>query len=176
LTPRGIAWGCVGAERAREFTAKARALEEARALVRSLAMTPAALRAQGIAVNADGIARNAADLLAYPGVDLQRLAAIWPVLAAIPPEIAEQIEIDGKYAGYIERQEAEIRAFRREEALRLPRDLDYAAIGSLSTEVRGKLSAARPETLGAAGRVSGVTPAALIALLRHVRRREPAEA
>jgi tRNA uridine 5-carboxymethylaminomethyl modification enzyme len=170
LTPLGMALGCVGAERARVFAAKAEALERARAEVRRLALSPTALRTRGMTVNADGVARNAADLLAYPGVDLMRLAAIWPELAGFAPEIAEQIEIDGKYQGYLERQEAEIRAFRRDEALKLPRDLDYGAIGSLSSEIRLKLGAARPETLGAAARVSGVTPAALVALLRHVKR------
>jgi tRNA uridine 5-carboxymethylaminomethyl modification enzyme len=176
LTGKGIALGCVGAERARAYAAKAAALEEVRALVRRLGLSPTSLKAHGIAVNADGVARSAADLLAYPGIDLPRLAAIWPELAGIAPEIAEQVEIDGKYAGYIERQEAEIRAFRRDEALRLPRDLDYTVIGSLSTEVRAKLAAARPETLGAASRVSGVTPAALVSLLRFVRRAAMAEA
>jgi tRNA uridine 5-carboxymethylaminomethyl modification enzyme len=173
LTPRGIALGCVGTERAAAFTAKDKALTEARALVRRLSMTPTALRSRGLQVNADGVPRTAADLLGYPDIDLARLAQIWPELAGLPPEIAEQVEIDGKYHGYLERQEAEIHAFRRDEALRLPRDLDYAAIGSLSAEVRSKLGAARPETLGAAARVSGVTPAALVALLRHVKR--PAE-
>ncbi len=177
LTPRGMALGCVGAARAAAFTAKAAALAAARDQVRALALSPSALRARGIAVNADGIARSAADLLAYPGVDLARLAAIWPALGSIPAGIAEQIEIDGKYAGYIDRQEAEIRAFRRDEALLLPRALDYGAIGGLSHEIRVKLGAAQPETLGAAARISGVTPAALVALLRHVKRRDvPAEA
>src|SRR6202789_3380414 len=119
LTPRGIALGCVGAERRAVFAAKAAALAGARTAVRQVKLSPTALQAHGIAVNADGIARSAADLLAYPGVDLARLAAIWPDLAGIAPEIAEQVEIDGKYAGYIERQEAEIRAFRRDEALKL---------------------------------------------------------
>jgi len=170
LTPLGLGLGCVGQERRRAFAAKARALAEARALVRQFSLSPSALRRQGITVNADGIARSAADLLAYPGIDLKRLGAVWPELAAIPKDIAEQIEIDGRYAGYIERQEAEISAFRRDEALRLPRGLDYAAIGSLSAEVRAKLKAAQPESLGAASRISGVTPAALVALLRHVKR------
>jgi tRNA uridine 5-carboxymethylaminomethyl modification enzyme len=174
LTPLGIKVGCVGSERAHVYAAKERALAAARAQTGRLTLTPPALRRHGIAVNEDGVARSAADLLAYPGIDLQRLAMIWPELAGIVPEIAEQLEIDGKYRGYLERQEAEIRAFRRDEALMLPRDLDYAAVGSLSTEIRGKLSAARPETLGAASRLSGVTPAALVALLRHVRRREDA--
>jgi tRNA uridine 5-carboxymethylaminomethyl modification enzyme len=101
---------------------------------------------------------------------MARLQAVWPELAAIPPAIAEQLEIDARYAGYLERQEADIRAFRKDEALALPADLDYDAIGSLSTEIRSKLGAARPATLGAAGRISGVTPAALVALLKYVRR------
>jgi tRNA uridine 5-carboxymethylaminomethyl modification enzyme len=170
LTPLGVELGCVGAERCATFAAKAVGLDRARAMVRRLAMTPSELRRHGLSVNADGIRRSAADLLSYPGTDLRRLAAIWPELGAIPPAMAEQLEIDGRYFGYLERQAEEIEAFRRDEALKLPRDLDYAAIGSLSAEIRLKLSACRPETLGAAARVSGVTPAALVALLRHVRR------
>jgi tRNA uridine 5-carboxymethylaminomethyl modification enzyme len=170
LTPLGLDLGCVGKERAESFAAKQAALSRGRELVRRLAMSPSALRRHGLSVNADGVSRSASELLAYPGVDLARLSAIWPELAAIPASIAEQIEIDGRYAGYLERQEQEIAAFRRDEALALPRNLDYAAVGSLSAEIRGKLSIARPETLGQAARVSGVTPAALVALLRHVRR------
>jgi tRNA uridine 5-carboxymethylaminomethyl modification enzyme len=109
-------------------------------------------------------------LLAYPGIAVDRLAAIWPVLAGIAPDIAEQLEIDARYAGYIDRQSADILAFRRDESLLLSDDLDYGAIGSLSSEIRLKLSAARPATLGAAARISGVTPAALVALLKYVRR------
>ncbi|HLJ64827.1 MAG TPA: tRNA uridine-5-carboxymethylaminomethyl(34) synthesis enzyme MnmG [Stellaceae bacterium] len=174
LTPLGLALGCVGRERALAFTAKAEALAAARHLARQLKMTPPALARHGIAVNGDGVARGVSDLLAHPGIDLMRLAAIWPELGAIRPDIAEQLEIDARYAGYIERQEAEIRAFRRDEALRLPEDLDYDAIGSLSTEIKVKLRQARPETLGAASRVSGVTPAGLVALLRYVRAASPA--
>jgi tRNA uridine 5-carboxymethylaminomethyl modification enzyme len=176
LTPLGVAIGCVGRERAETFEAKRRLLEEGRAMARRLALSPTALKRQGIDVNADGVPRSAAELLGYPGLDLRRLAAIWPELSSIRPDIAEQLEIDGRYAGYVERQEADIRSFRRDEALRLPTDLDYQAIGSLSAEVRGKLQASRPETLGAAARLSGVTPAALIALLRYVRRERPVDA
>ena len=170
LTPRGIAIGCVSTGRTAAFKAKLAALEAARALSQSLRLTPPALRARGIAVNEDGIHRSAAELLAYPGIDMARLQTVWPELAAIPSAIAEQLEIDARYAGYLERQEADIRAFRKDEALTLPADLDYDAIGSLSTEIRSKLRAARPATLGAAGRISGVTPAALVALLKYVRR------
>jgi tRNA uridine 5-carboxymethylaminomethyl modification enzyme len=169
LTPLGLELGCVGRERAEAFAAKAAGLARAREQVRLLAMSPSALRRHGLSVNADGVARSAAELLAYPGIDLKRLGDIWPELAAIPADIAEQIEIDGRYAGYLERQEQEIASFRRDEELALPRDLDYARIGSLSAEIRIKLSASKPETLGQAARVSGVTPAALVALLRHVK-------
>jgi tRNA uridine 5-carboxymethylaminomethyl modification enzyme len=176
LTPLGIGIGCVGKERAGSFEAKRQLLEEGRAMVRRLALSPTVLKRQGIDVNADGMPRSAAALLGYPGLDLRRLAAIWPELSSIRPDIAEQLEIDGRYAGYVERQEADIRSFRRDEALRLPTDLDYQAIGSLSAEIRGKLQASRPETLGAAARLSGVTPAALVALLRYVRRERPVDA
>ncbi|HKS88124.1 MAG TPA: FAD-dependent oxidoreductase, partial [Stellaceae bacterium] len=171
LTPMGIAIGAVGGARARAFAAKISELDAARRLAADLRMSPTALRRHGLAVNADGVARSAAELLAHPGIDVARLAAIWPELAALPPSIAEHLETEARYAGYLDRQARDIAAFRRDEALLLPDSLDYAAIGSLSAEVRGKLAAARPATLGAASRISGVTPAALVALLQHVKRR-----
>jgi tRNA uridine 5-carboxymethylaminomethyl modification enzyme len=175
LTPIGIRLGSVGQERERRFTAKMAALDEARRRLGELRMTPPALKRHGIMVNEDGVTRNAAELLAYPGVDLARLAAVWPELGSLAPEIAEQLEIDARYAGYLERQERDIAAFRRDEALLLPEDLDYASVGSLSREISGKLAAARPATLGAAARISGVTPAALVALLKHVKRQPVAD-
>ena len=170
LTGRGIGIGCVSARRAGAFGDKTRALAEARALAARLSLSPSRLRRHGIAVNLDGVARSVGDLLAYPGVDLARLAAIWPELGGIRADVAEQIEIEAHYAGYLDRQDADIRAFRRDEALALPDGLDYGAVGGLSNEVREKLEASRPATLGAAARISGVTPAALTALLGHVRR------
>jgi tRNA uridine 5-carboxymethylaminomethyl modification enzyme len=171
LTPIGLAYGAVGGERTRAFALKMTALDEARRLAAGLRLSPTALRRHGLTVNADGIPRSAAELLAHPGIDMARLAAIWPELGAISPDIAEQLEIDARYAGYLERQARDIAAFRRDEALLLPDALDYAAVGSLSAEIRGKLAAARPATLGAAARISGVTPAALVALLQYVKRR-----
>jgi tRNA uridine 5-carboxymethylaminomethyl modification enzyme len=171
LTAKGLAVGAVGRERARAFAAKLAALDRARRLAAELRMSPTALRRRGIAVNADGIARSAGELLAHPDIDMARLAAVWPELAALPPDIAEQLEIDARYAGYLDRQARDIAAFRRDEALLLPDSLDYAAVGSLSAEIRGKLAAARPATLGAASRISGITPAALVALLQYVKRR-----
>ena len=171
LTPIGLRIGCVDAERGRRFAAKMTALGEARRCLAGLRMTPPALKRHGVAVNEDGIVRSAAELLAYPGVGLGRLGQIWPELAGFAPEIAEQLEIDAQYAGYLERQERDIASYRRDEALLLPPGLDYAAVGSLSREICDKLALARPSTLGAAARISGVTPAALVALLKHVKRR-----
>ncbi len=171
LTPRGLAVGCIGSQRAHHFTTYAAALDQARELVASHSATPTALNRIGLAINQDGIRRSAADLLRYPGIDLARLAVIWPELGSFSPAVAEQIEIDGKYSGYLDRQEADIRAFRRDEALTLPSDLDVDAVGSLSTEIRLKLKQNRPATLGAAARIPGMTPAALTTLLRFVKRR-----
>ncbi|MCB9948571.1 MAG: tRNA uridine-5-carboxymethylaminomethyl(34) synthesis enzyme MnmG [Rhodospirillaceae bacterium] len=172
LTGRGEAVGCVAAQRSRAFAAKMRALADGRAALARLTATPGEIGRYGLTVNRDGQRRSAADLLRYPAVDMARLAAIWPQLGVIAPEIAEQLEIDAHYAGYLDRQDADIRAYRRDENLALPAELDYAAIGGLSNEVRHKLAEARPSTLASAARISGVTPAALTALLRHVRRRD----
>jgi tRNA uridine 5-carboxymethylaminomethyl modification enzyme len=171
LTPIGLRHGAVGSERGAAFAVKMTALEAGRRLVGELRMSPTALRRHGLAVNTDGVPRSAAELLAHPGIDLPRLAQVWPELAGIAPPIAEQLEIDARYAGYLDRQARDIAAFRRDEALLLPESLDYAVVGSLSAEIRGKLAAARPATLGGAARISGVTPAALVALLQYVKRR-----
>jgi tRNA uridine 5-carboxymethylaminomethyl modification enzyme len=171
LTPRGLALGCVGSERAGRFGAKLTALEAGRALVRALALTPKEATDRGLKVNQDGQRRSAHDLLGYPTIGFDDLVAIWPQLSAVAAPVREQLEIDALYAGYLERQEADVLAFRRDEALRLPADLDYAAVGGLSHEVRSKLAEARPVTLGQAGRIEGVTPGALTALLAHVRKK-----
>ncbi|MDP1736795.1 MAG: tRNA uridine-5-carboxymethylaminomethyl(34) synthesis enzyme MnmG [Caulobacter sp.] len=170
LTGRGIELGCVGPERAAVFHVKQKALTEARALARTLTLTPSAAEKAGLTVKADGQRRDVLQLIAYPDIDLDRLAVNWPELAAWAPEIREQIEIDAAYAGYLDRQQADVDAFRRDEALRLPADLDYTAVGGLSNEIRDKLTAVRPLTLGQAARIEGVTPGALTALLAHVRR------
>jgi len=170
LTGRGMALGCVGPERARRFEARRRALAAAEAQLRALGGSPEALAAHGFRVNADGRRRSAFDLLGYRGVDWAQLAAAWPELARIPAAIADQLAIDAVYAAYLERQAADIRAYRKDEALRLPEHLDYAAVRGLSNEAREKLAAARPATLGAAGRMPGITPAAVTLLLRHVQR------
>jgi tRNA uridine 5-carboxymethylaminomethyl modification enzyme len=170
LTARGIAAGCVGAERQALFARKTTALAAARLQIRTLSLTPTEARRHGLAVNQDGVRRDGMDLLRYPEIDLAALTGIWPELAAWPAAVAEQVEIEAKYSGYLDRQDADIRAFRRDEGLALPPDLDFDAIGSLSSEIRLILKRSRPPTLGAAARLPGVTPAALVALLKHVRR------
>ncbi|MGB8275573.1 MAG: tRNA uridine-5-carboxymethylaminomethyl(34) synthesis enzyme MnmG [Alphaproteobacteria bacterium] len=175
LTPKGIEAGCVGSDRRRVFTHKAEALAHGRELTGRLRASPAELGRHGIAINQDGLVRTADQLLGFPQVTVRRLAAIWPELQELRPEVAEQVEIDGRYAAYLARQEADIAAFRQDEALRLTPGLDYGGVGGLSAELREKLETARPETLGAASRIPGMTPAALVLLLRHVQGRAGAE-
>ena len=172
LTPVGISIGCVGSERAEIFEVKHQKLNVARETMQTLSALPIDLERMGYKINQDGVRRTAHDLMRYPEIDFAVLKKIWPELESISPDIAEQVEIDARYAGYIQRQEADIKAFRRDEALQLPHDLDYKTVGSLSNEMCVKLSKFRPETLGAAARIPGVTPAALVALLRHVKRKE----
>jgi tRNA uridine 5-carboxymethylaminomethyl modification enzyme len=170
LTPLGIAAGCVGEARCSTWNIKAAKLETAREMVKTLKATPKTLEKQGFDINQDGVWRSVHDLLSYPEITLERLSAIWPELNTLEPAIAEQILIDAKYAGYLDRQEADISAFRKDENLALPADFDYGALPAISTEIRNKLKAAKPVTLGAASRIPGVTPAALTALLRYVRK------
>ena len=171
LTPRGIDLGVVGAERARVFAVKAEALAQARAQARALTLTPAEAAKAGLPVKADGQRRDLAQLLAYPTIGFDDLARLWPQIGAWDTAVREQVEIDASYAGYLDRQAADVEAYRRDEDLRLSSVLDYAAIGGLSNEVREKLASVRPLTLGQAGRIEGVTPGALTALLAHVHRR-----
>lgn len=170
LTETGIKLGCVSARRADAFRTKAASLAAGRQLIKGLAATPNELARHGLTVKHDGRRQSAFDLLRYPGIELAGLVRIWPELGVLSPPVAEQIEIDASYAIYIKRQETDIQAFYRDEALRLPADLEFNTIPSLSNEVRQILAAARPATLGAAARLSGVTPAALVVLLRYVQR------
>lgn len=171
LTAKGVSLGVVGSHRAQVYGAKADGLAKARAEAHALTLTPAAAAKAGLPVKADGQRRNVVELLAYPTIAFEDLARIWPQIASWDPAVREQVEIDASYAGYLDRQSADAEAFRRDEDLRLPGELDYAAIGGLSNEVREKLAAVRPLTLGQAARIEGVTPGALTALLAHVRRR-----
>jgi tRNA uridine 5-carboxymethylaminomethyl modification enzyme len=171
LTGRGIELGAVGAARAQVFHVKQAALDRARKTARDLALTPAEAARAGFRVNPDGQRRNLLQLLAYRDIGFAELARLWPQIGGWAPEIREQIEIDAAYASYLDRQDADVEAFRRDEQLTLPPQLDYARVGGLSNEARERLAAARPATLGQAARIEGVTPGAITALLAHVRRR-----
>ena len=170
LTPKGVEVGCVGVERAEIFEKKRLAIHQARERVAMLGATPSALQKAGIKVNQDGVWRSAYDLLGYRTISWDVLAALWPDLAAFEPTVVEQLQIDAQYAGYIERQQTDVSAYRRDEALEIPVGLDYASISGLSNEVREKLTKVAPRTIGQAARIDGVTPAAVILLLRYVRR------
>lgn len=171
LTGRGVALGCVGAERERRHGGKMAALDAARKAAETISLTPTEARRHGLRLNEDGQRRTAFELLSYPDVDVSRLARIWPELGEISPRIAGQLETDAKYSVYLDRQAADVAAYRRDEALALPDDLDYAAVRGLSSEVRQKLEANRPRTIGQAARIDGVTPAALTLLAARLRRR-----
>jgi len=170
LTDRGLGLGCVGSLRRAAWTQRREALAEARREAASLVLTPAEAARAGLPVKADGQRRNLTELLAYPTIGFDDLARIWPQIGAWSPAVREQVEIDAAYSGYLDRQAADAEAFRRDESLRLPAGLDYGAVGGLSNEIREKLSAIRPLTLGQAARIEGMTPGALTALLAHARR------
>jgi tRNA uridine 5-carboxymethylaminomethyl modification enzyme len=171
LTGRGVALGCVGAERAAAFADRMARLDRARSLLSELSLTSSAAARQGLPINQDGQKRSAFVLLSYPGIDLARLAAIWPELRAIDAETGARVETDARYAVYLERQSADIDAYRRDEEMTLPTTLDYDEIGGLSAELRSKLAFLKPRTLGQAQRIEGITPAALTLLAARARRK-----
>jgi tRNA uridine 5-carboxymethylaminomethyl modification enzyme len=171
LTPMGISLGCVSSKRSEAFTAKMTTLDKARASLTALTITPAAAKREGIALNQDGQRRSALDLLAHPQAGRAEVLKLWPELAAVPSAVLDQLEADSLYSGYLDRQTADIAAFRRDESLALPNDLNYGEVPGLSTEAAQKLARIRPATLGQASRIEGITPAALTALLLKVKTR-----
>ncbi|MBI3436415.1 MAG: tRNA uridine-5-carboxymethylaminomethyl(34) synthesis enzyme MnmG [Proteobacteria bacterium] len=170
LTDRGIALGCVGAERAGRHATKMAALTAARELAKSATITPNEAMAHGLTLNCDGQRRSIFDLLSYPQLNIAALAPIWPALRDLAPPVAAQLEIDAKYAVYLDRQAADVALYRRDESILLGEDFDYAALAGISNEVRQKLQTTRPRTIGQAARIDGMTPAALTLLAVHVRR------
>jgi len=170
LTPRGLEAGIVGVKRAAMFHVKHCGLDEARTKLKTLTLSPAAAVKAGWTINQDGRVRSAWEYLSYKEITLSHLRAVWPELESVPDGIGAQIEIEALYAAYLDRQSEDVAALRRDESLTLPESLDYDAIGGLSNEVRSKLKAVRPMTLGQAARIEGVTPGALTALLGHVKR------
>ncbi|MGD9539933.1 tRNA uridine-5-carboxymethylaminomethyl(34) synthesis enzyme MnmG [Methylocystis sp.] len=170
LTPRGIEIGCVGARRAAHYQDRAARLAAARSLLQTRELTSSAALRQGLPVNQDGLRRSAYALLSFPDITLNRLASIWPELDGIDAETAVRLETEARYAVYLDRQQADIDAYRRDERLALPEGLDYAAIAGLSAELQGKLSYLRPRTIGQAQRIDGMTPSALTLLAARARR------
>lgn len=172
LTPLGIATGLVGSDRAVAFRRREEAVSEGLALARGLSLTSGEAARRGIRVNQDGLRRTALDLLGMPEMGWPGVTGLWPQLAALPPDVVEALEAEALYAGYLDRQDADIAALRREDGLSLPAGLDYGAMPSLSAELRQKLQKVQPATLGQASRIDGMTPAALAVILGHVKRRD----
>ena len=170
LTPRGIALGCIGPARSQAFRELRHQLDLARAMLHAAIATPQALAAQGLVVNRDGARRSAFELAAQSQFPLAVLTRIWPELAEIPAKLVRRLEADAKYSVYLDRQAEDVARYRRDEQAALPSDLDYDRLSGLSNEMRHKFAAARPTSLGQAGRIEGVTPAALALLAAHVRR------
>jgi tRNA uridine 5-carboxymethylaminomethyl modification enzyme len=170
LTGRGVAFGCVGPRRRALHAEKMAALDALTGLVRSLSVTPNEAGRHGLSLNMDGQRRTAFDLLSYPDVEFDHLLRIWPQLDGFAADIRCQVETDARYAVYLDRQAADIAAYRRDESLHLAATLDYAAMRGISSELRQKLESARPETIGQAARIDGMTPAALTLLASRVRR------
>jgi tRNA uridine 5-carboxymethylaminomethyl modification enzyme len=170
LTEKGIKLGCVGPQRATAHRAKMAKLNAVRSMAHSLTLTPSEAERHGLSLRKDGQRRSAFELLSYPTIAVSDVARIWPQFAEFERAIAEQLEIDAKYDVYLGRQTADVESYRRDESLVLPDDIDYAALPGLSNEVRHKLQAHRPRTIGHAGRIDGMTPAALTLLVAHMRR------
>jgi tRNA uridine 5-carboxymethylaminomethyl modification enzyme len=170
LTAIGDATGCVGPERREAHARKAAALAAALDLLHGLAATPDEANAKGFSLNRDGRRRSAFELLAFPEMSIARLASLWPQLGGMPPAIAAQVEIDARYDVYLRRQTADIAAYRKDEAILIPAGFDYVALSGLSTEIRQKLERHRPASLAQAARIDGMTPAALMLVLAHVKK------
>ena len=172
LTPLGASLGCIGPDRAQAFMAKSTALDDATTQLESLSLTPNEAARHGITLNQDGRRRTAFDLLSYPEIGIERLAAVWPEIGSIDPRIAAQVGVDARYRAYVERQEADVAALKRDEATPLDPNMDFDAVSGLSAELRQKLAQHRPLTLAQAARIDGMTPAALL-LLRAIARKRP---
>jgi tRNA uridine 5-carboxymethylaminomethyl modification enzyme len=170
LTQRGIDLGLVRAHRQAMFEESRDQVSTARTYVTETFMTPRQAHVADLPVNQDGRKRSLLELIGHPQIGIEALKPLFPRLNGMSPRALEQIEIDAVYSGYLDRQEADIVAFRRDENLTLPRHLDYRRVGGLSNEAREKLLAVQPATLGQASRIEGMTAGALTALLAHVKK------
>ena len=175
LTEKGREVGLVGDERHRCFAEKKQSLQVAQAALSAVSLTPNQAAKHGMKITQDGVRRNGFTLLGFNEIDFERLRVIWPnELGAIDAKVARQVEIDATYHGYLERQHLDVLAFRKDEALEIPEELDFSSIAGLSNEIREKFSTARPTTLGAAARIAGVTPAAITILLGYIKKSKAA--
>ena len=170
LTPLGLGLGLVGGARQQVFEARQQAMAAARHAASNLGATPVQIARHGITVSQDGVRRSAFEWMRFPAIDWVMAVAIWPELSQVDATIGVSIETDARYAVYLDRQNSDVEAFRRDESLLLPGDLCYGDISGLSAEMVERLSRAQPATIGAAGRVAGVTAGALTALLAYARR------
>lgn len=171
LTPKGLAIGCIRPARREMFHVKQSLLSDALNIVSRETISPNKAAEFGLQINQDGIKRSILDLLAYPTIGWDDLATIWPAMNEMRSDIREQVEIESVYKSYLARQQAEIELFKLDEQLKIPDSLNYDDVGSLSNEIRQKLKLAKPVTLGAASRIPGVTPAAITAIMTHMKRR-----
>ena len=169
LTGKGIDIGCVGEERRQAFLNKKKLYEEAKKHLSQIVHTPKELVALGFNINQDGTRRTPLDMLAYQNVTWNDLVRAWPSLGKIRADVAELLEIEGRYSGYLTRQQMDIDAFRKDEALKIPYDTNYRKIGGLSAEIIGRLERTRPATIGAMMRMTGTTPASVTAVLGYLK-------
>ncbi len=170
LTMLGENISCVSPVRSRAYLNKNNALCDAANLLSQKTLTPSEAERIGIEINKDGRRRSAFELLSYPSMTFARLAEIWPELLSVDPAIAAQTEIDARYASYVRRQDLDVAALRKDEGIAIPADFDYGDLPSLKAELRQKLAAQRPATLSHAGRIEGMTPAALMVILAAVKK------
>ncbi|MCI5048885.1 MAG: tRNA uridine-5-carboxymethylaminomethyl(34) synthesis enzyme MnmG [Rickettsiales bacterium] len=170
LTPMGITIGCVSDDRRKVFEGKASLIDQSRSLMHSLTISPNKATQHGIKLNQDGVKRSVFDLLSYKDISFEKLCELWPELKEIRSDVVEQLSIEALYHNYLKRQQADIAGFKKDEKLRIPHTLTYDDIASLSNEVKEKLKARSPETIGAASRIPGITPAAVTAILAHIKR------
>jgi tRNA uridine 5-carboxymethylaminomethyl modification enzyme len=172
LTPLGINIGCVSSYRQNEFDKKINRINKGFGLIKGLVATPNQLKKKNINIKLDGKKRSVIDLLAHKNINFSKLESVWPELKKIDLDVKEQIEIESVYSSYLERQRVDIEDFKREEGLVIPNTINFKKVGSLSNEIVEKLTITRPPTLGAASRISGVTPAAIIAIMRFLKKQK----
>ena len=170
ITPLGIGIGCVSSYRQDEFDKKIKRIKNGFGLIKGLVVSPNQLKKKNINIKLDGKKRSVMDLLAYKNINFSKLESVWPKLKDIDLDVKEQIEIESIYSSYLKRQRADIEDFKKEEGLLIPKNINFKLVGSLSNEIVEKLSATKPPTLGAASRISGVTPAAIIAIMRFLKK------